>query len=198
MKNDVTFQKNIENKVLSYCRKHKMFRNGDRVVLGVSGGADSVCLLFVLLKLRECLGIDLCVVHVNHGVREDAGEDAAYVEKLCNDRGIPFRLKEIRLEKLAKELEATMEEAGRMARYQAFEEACRVWSGSRIAVAHNSNDRAETMLFHLFRGTGLKGMTGILPVRGNIVRPLLCLERSEIEEYLKESGILYKHTIHGK
>ena len=169
-----------------------MFREGDRVVLGVSGGADSICLLFVLMKLRKLLGIELCVVHVNHGVREDAGEDAAYVEGLCAQYDIPFMLKEIRLAELAKELGATQEEAGRIARYQAFSEACKKYGCNKVAVAHNSNDRAETMLFNLFRGTGLKGMAGILPVRDNVVRPLLCLERREIEEYLDAGGILYK------
>ena len=169
-----------------------MFQNGDRVVLGVSGGADSICLLFVLLKLRESLGIKLCVVHVNHGVRPDAGEDAAYVESLCRQYQLPFLLEEISLPELAVKLGATQEEAGRMARYEAFEKACKKYNCNKIAVAHNSNDRAETMLFHLFRGTGLKGMAGILPVRDNVVRPLLCLERDEIEEYLKARSILYK------
>ena len=169
-----------------------MFQNGDRVVLGVSGGADSICLLFVLLKLRESLGIELCVVHVNHGVRPDAGEDAAYVESLCRQYQLPFLLEEISMPELAGKLGTTEEEAGRMARYEAFGKACEKYNCNKIAVAHNSNDRAETMLFHLFRGTGLKGMAGILPVRDNVVRPLLCLERDEIEEYLKVRSILYK------
>ena len=162
------------------------------MVLGVSGGADSVCLLFVLLELRELLGISLHVVHVNHGVREDAGEDAAYVKDLCTQYGIPFMLEEIRLAQLAGQLGVSAEEAGRFARYQAFEKACSIYGCNKVAVAHNSNDRAETMLFHLFRGTGLKGMSGIPPVREHIVRPLLCLERGEIEAYLEARGILYK------
>lgn len=169
-----------------------MFHEGDKVVLGVSGGADSVCLLFVLLELKDLLGITLHVVHVNHGVREDAAQDAAYVETLCREYNIPFMLEEIRLAELAQQLGATSEEAGRIARYGAFDRACREYGCSKIAVAHNSNDRAETMLFNLFRGTGLKGIAGIQPVRDNIVRPLLCLERKEIECYLEKRGILYK------
>ena len=184
--------KNTENKVLSYCRRHKMFQTGDRVVLGVSGGADSICLLFVLLALQEQLGIHLHVVHVNHGLRSDAAEDAAYVESLCKVRNIPFGLVEIRLEEMARQWGASCEEAGRIARYQAFEEACEKWQCTKIAVAHNSNDRAETMLFHLFRGTGLRGMAGILPVRDCIVRPLLCLRREEIEAYLQDRGIGFR------
>ncbi len=192
MKVNETKQKNTENKVLAYCRKHTMFQAGDKVVLGVSGGADSICLLFVLLELRAVLGISLQVVHVNHGVREDAAEDAAYVEELCCKYGIPFMLEEIQLHDLAKALGATGEEAGRIARYRAFEKACGVYGCNKVAVAHNSNDRAETVLFHLFRGTGLKGMAGIQPVRDHIVRPLLCLERGEIEAYLEARGLVYK------
>ncbi len=169
-----------------------MFQKGDRVVLGVSGGADSICLLFVLLELRESLGIELCVVHVNHGIRNDAGEDADYVANLCSEHKLEFMLEEISVLKLAESLHVGTEEAGRVARYQAFAKACEKYKCNKVAVAHNSNDRAETMLFNLFRGTGLKGMTGIPPVRDNIVRPLLCLERCEIEEYLRLRGILYK------
>ena len=192
MKTMKTNAKDTEKKVLSYCLKNEMFQPGDRVVLGVSGGADSICLLFVLLKLREQLGIELCVVHVNHGIRSDAGEDAAYVKSLCKEHGIAFMLEEIRLANMAEELGVGQEEAGRMVRYEAFEKACKVHLCNKIAVAHNSNDRAETMLFHLFRGTGLKGMAGILPVRDRVLRPLLCLERDEIEAYLAERNILYK------
>ena len=112
-----------------------MFQNGDRVVLGVSGGADSICLLFVLLKLRESLGIELCVVHVNHGVRSDAGEDAAYVESLCRQYQLPFLLEEISLPELAAKLGATQEEAGRMARYEAFGKACEKYNCNKIAGA---------------------------------------------------------------
>ncbi len=192
MKTEWTYEKRMENKVLAYCRKTAMFETGDKVVLGVSGGADSICLLFALLKLREILGIELYVVHVNHKIRQEAGEDAAYVRSLCEKEQIPFVLEEVDVQTMAKELGMGTEEAGRMARYEAFSKACGRFGANKIAVAHNSNDRAETMLFHLFRGTGLKGMAGILPVRENIVRPLLCLERWEIEEYLKECGVEYR------
>ena len=192
MKTGTIYEKNTENKVLAYCKKTAMFHAGDKVVLGVSGGADSICLLFVLLRLQQLLGIELCVVHVNHLIRDDAGEDADYVRSLCEKYGIPFVLKEVDVQMLARELHLGTEEAGRRARYQAFSDVAKAFGAGKIAVAHNSNDRAETMLFHLFRGTGLKGMAGILPVRDNIVRPLLCLEREEIEAYLKQCGIEYK------
>ncbi len=192
MKTEMTQKKYIESKVLAYCLENSMFDNGDKVVLGVSGGADSICLLFLLLKLRERLGIALYVVHVNHGIRADAGADAAYVERLCQEHELPFVLEEVRIEEVAKVLHVGCEEAGRMIRYQAFAKACETYGCNKIAVAHNSNDRAETMLFHLFRGTGLRGMAGMLPVRDNILRPLLCLEREEIEEYLRIKGISYQ------
>ena len=192
MKTGTTYEKNTENKVLAYCKKTAMFDAGDKVVLGVSGGADSICLLFVLHRLQEQLGIELCVVHVNHKIREEAVEDAAYVRMICEALEIPFVLKEVDVQTLAKELHMGTEEAGRKARYQAFDDVAREFGAEKIAVAHSSNDRAETMLFHLFRGTGLKGMAGILPVRDKIVRPLLCLEREQIEAYLEQCGIEYK------
>ena len=192
MKTETTYEKNTENKVLAYCKKTAMFDAGDKVVLGVSGGADSICLLFVLHRLQERLGIELCVVHVNHKIREEAVEDAEYVRTVCTSLSIPFVLKEADVQAMAKELHLGTEEAGRKVRYQAFSDVAKDFGATKIAVAHNSNDRAETMLFHLFRGTGLKGMAGILPIRDRIVRPLLCLERAEIEEYLKQCGIEYK------
>ena len=185
-------QKKVEDKVFAYCKKHRMFEKGDRVVVGVSGGADSVCLLFVLLSLQKEWQLDLQVVHVNHGIRPDAGEDATYVRNLCEVNGLPFTLVEKDIPTEAKTSGCSEEEAGRMARYASFREALEE-SGGKIAVAHNANDCAETMLFHLFRGTGMTGLLGIRPVREEIVRPLLCLERREIEEYLNARGILYRH-----
>ena len=170
-----------------------MFKQGDKVVLGVSGGADSICLLFVLLQLREILGITLHVVHVDHGIREEAKADAAYVESLCRQYDIPFMLEEIEIKEWVSHCGFSVEEAGRVARHLAYSKACRQYNCFKIALAHNSNDRAETMLFHLFRGTGLKGMASILPVRQEFVRPLLCLERKEIETYLQEIGVSYRH-----
>lgn len=178
----------FEDKIDSYMREHHMLRPGDRVVAGVSGGADSVCLLFVLLKWRERYGLDVAAVHVNHGVRAEAGEDARFVEELCGRQGVPFYLREADVDRLAKEWKCSGEEAGRIVRYRAFRDAAADFGAYRIAVAHNLNDRSETMLFHLFRGTGLKGLAGIPPVRDQIIRPLLCVQRDEIEHYLEEIG----------
>lgn len=186
-------QKNLENRVLKYCIRHEMFQEGDSVVLGVSGGADSVCLLFVLLALQKEFQLKLHVVHVNHGIRPDAGADAAYVEKLCRDLEIPFYLIEKNIPQKAAEWGVSEEEAGRRVRYEAFEGILAKQKADKIAVAHNAGDRAETMLFHLFRGTGVTGLCSIRPVRERIVRPLLCLEREEIEDYLEARQIAWRH-----
>lgn len=173
-------------KVKDYIEAHNMLSIGDSVVMGVSGGADSVALFFVLLGLREELDLNLSVVHVNHGLREEASEEASYVEDVCKDNDVHFFLKEIDVAALSKEMGKGTEETGRIMRYRFFEE---IAGGSgKIAVAHNMNDLAETMLFNLCRGTGPKGLAGIRPVRGNIIRPLLCVSRAEIEEYLASEG----------
>lgn len=184
--------KDIYGKVKAYIVKHQMISAGDTVVAGVSGGADSVCMLYMLWKLTEEISFRLLVVHVHHGVRADAQEDADYVRRLCEEWNIPFLLKKVDMKEYAKEKRLSPEEAGRVLRYQAFEEAINGESGPcKIAVAHTQNDRAETMLFHLFRGSGLRGLGSIRPVRERVIRPLLCLERAEIETYLSEKKLSY-------
>ena len=168
-----------------------MLQPGDRVVAGVSGGADSVCLLFLLLEWRREFPLDIAVVHVNHGIRPEAGEDARYVEKLCGEHRIPFFLTEADVRQRSILEKCSEEEAGRRTRYEAFDKAAEEWGATKIAVAHNSNDRSETQLFHLFRGSGIRGLASILPVRGRIIRPILCLERWEIEDFLTQQGIFY-------
>ncbi len=176
-------------KVISFIEKNNMISEHDLVAAGVSGGADSLCLLFVLLEYRKKIPFNLVVVHVNHLIREEAGADADFVKQICDREKISFYLKEVKVEEVAKQQHLTEEEAGRKVRYEAFEEALRAFKKEenkicKIAVAHHQGDSAETMLFHLFRGTGIYGMTGILPVNGNIIRPLLICSREEIEEYL--------------
>ncbi|MCI9071349.1 MAG: tRNA lysidine(34) synthetase TilS [Lachnospiraceae bacterium] len=181
----------LEQRVMAYCRAQGLFTPGDGVVLGVSGGADSVCLLFSLHRLRRELGIRLYVVHVNHGIRPDAARDGAYVEDLCRRLEVPYTLVEEDVQALARRHRCSTEEAGRQVRYEAFDREMERRQARKVAVAHNAGDRAETMLFHLFRGTGLAGLGSIRPVRGRVVRPLLGLERREIEAYLEQRGITY-------
>ncbi len=188
-------------KVSEYAEKYHMLSAGDTVVTGISGGADSVCLLLLLSAMQEKMNIRLLAVHVNHKIRQEAGRDAAFAEALCKKLGVSFFLVEENVAALAKKEGISTEEAGRQVRYRAFENVLRenaseaVKKGqAKIAVAHNLNDRAETMLFHLFRGSGLKGLTGISPVKERdsgipVIRPLLGIKRSEIEAYLTEKGI---------
>lgn len=167
--------------------EYEMIQEGDKVVLGVSGGADSVCLLRVLLELREELDIQLYVAHIEHGIRGEASlQDAEFVKQLCRRFSLPFFLYSYPVLELAKEKRISVEEAGRQVRYSSFEELAEKIGGGKIAVAHNGNDVAETMLFHLARGTGLRGLAGIAPVRNNIIRPLLEVTREEILNYLEE------------
>lgn len=195
-------QAGLKEKALDLIKEYDMLRQGDQVAAGISGGADSVCLLYLLAELRKEIGFSLTAVHVNHGLRTEAGEDADYVKKLCRQWDVPFVLFEEDVKELAEKWKCSLEEAGRKVRYRDMEqvllekkeEAFRKgedFSG-KIAVAHNQNDRAETMLFHFFRGTGLAGMAGIRPVRGNIIRPLLGVSREEIEAFLLEKGISWR------
>lgn len=184
----------IFRKVKAYMERYHMIAPGDTVVAGVSGGADSVCLFLMLCELAEEMQLCLTAVHVNHGIRKGEAEaDAEYVEHLCRERMIPFVLVREDVRTYAEREHLSEEEAGRKVRYQAFEKVLDQYGSSdgKIAVAHNANDRAETMLFHLFRGTGLAGASGIKPVRGRIIRPLLCLSREEIEAYLKEKQVSF-------
>ena len=230
------------DKVSTYIEKYHMLSAGDTVAAGVSGGADSVCLLFVLSALQKKIPFRLMVVHVNHKIRNEAGEDAAYVQKLCESLQVPFFLYEKDVEQIARREGISTEEAGRNIRYEAFREVLtkcasaeskapetevmetgkipkaetmeagklpeaagtemrvvpetgtlsrNVGGHLKIAVAHHKNDRAETVLFHLFRGTGPVGLEGIRPTREDkdgieVIRPLLDVSRTEIKAYLKE------------
>ncbi len=180
-------------KVQDYINKHNMIQKGDRIVVGVSGGADSVCLFHVLLKLTMSYGLTLFAVHVNHGIRgEEADEDEAYVKNLCREHKVSFTSVKADVTGLAAREGLSEEEAGRKVRYEAFWDCLYKNKCNKIAIAHNRNDNAETVLFHLFRGSGIKGLTGIPAVRDNIIRPLLNTDREEIENYLKENHIRYQ------
>lgn len=181
------------NKIKNFIDKYNMIQKGDRIVVGVSGGADSVCLFDVLLKLAPVYGHTLFVVHVNHGIRgKEADEDEAYVKKLCLDNQVSFTAMKTDVRAIAAKEGLSEEEAGRKVRYEAFYHCFTENKCNKIAIAHNKNDNAETILFHLFRGSGIKGLTGIQPIRDVIIRPLLNTGRDEIEAYLNENGISYR------
>ncbi len=188
-------------KAWEYIQLNNMIEKGDRIVVGVSGGADSVCLLYVLREVCTVLSVSLAVVHVNHGIRgEEADRDERYVKGICSNMGIDFYTYSYDVRKYARELGISEEEAGRKLRYEAFLKTCKATGSNKIAVAHNKNDNAETVLFHLFRGTGVRGLSGIEAKRPlladfgevTLIRPLLGMERREIEEYLSLQKISYQ------
>ncbi|MGN0394113.1 MAG: tRNA lysidine(34) synthetase TilS [Coprococcus sp.] len=188
----------FERKVKDYINEYHMLEAASHIVAGVSGGADSVCLLIMLNKMSAEYNISLQAVHINHMIRgKEADEDEAYVEKLCQKLGVPLKVFHIDVCAAAEKEKLTVEEAGRNARYGAFAEICQEISEREenahpvIAVAHNRNDVAETVLFNMARGSGVEGIKGISPVRDNIIRPLLCAERCEIERYLRQADIAY-------
>ena len=180
--------------MLSQIRKtiaeYGLLKQGDRVTIGVSGGADSVCLLLCLLELREEYGLTLQAVHVNHCLRgADADADEEFVRRLCEEKGVPCLVRCADAAALARANRQSVEEAGRQLRYRAFFEAA---EGGPVAVAHNRDDQCETVLLNLLRGTGLKGLGGMRPKNGAVIRPLLFVSRRQIEAFLAERGQGYR------
>lgn len=179
-------------KILNFSRRNRLFTPGDRVIVALSGGADSVCLLMVLNELKEELGLELKAVHVHHGLRgEEADRDSLYSEQFSRGLGVEFVCYREDAALYAREHGMSVEEAGRHLRYEIFERERLNFGGTKIAVAHHEDDQAETILYNLFRGTGLRGLGGMRPGREKIVRPLLNVKREEILAYLKEKGISY-------
>lgn len=180
----------LEQKALCALRQYSLFSQGDRIAVGVSGGADSVALLRFLAALRPQFGWDLVVCHIHHGLRgAEADRDECFVRALAEQLGLPCAVSRIDAAALALRDHISVEEAGRMARYAFFAQTA--GEGGRIATAHTLDDSIETVLMNLVRGTGLRGLCGIPRIRGNIVRPLLDCTRAEIEDYLGALGQPY-------
>lgn len=180
-------------KALEWLEKYRMIEKEEKITVGVSGGADSICLLFVLKSYQQQHPFSMEVVHVEHGIRgKESLEDAAFVRTVCEGLGVPFHLEQVDVKELARREGLSLEEAGRMARYRAFEKWREKTGACKTAVAHNADDQAETILWNLIRGTGLKGLGGILPVNGPVIRPLLGCTRQEIEAWLGDRGISYR------
>lgn len=180
----------LEQKALCALRQYSLFSQGDRIAVGVSGGADSVALLRFLAALRPQFGWDLLVCHIHHGLRgAEADRDECFVRALAEQLGLPCAVSRIDAAALALRDHISVEEAGRMARYAFFAQT--TGEGGRIATAHTLDDSIETVLMNLVRGTGLRGLCGIPRIRGNIVRPLLDCTRAEVEDYLGALGQPY-------
>jgi|LSQX01.2.fsa_nt_gb tRNA(Ile)-lysidine synthase len=189
-------------KVSDYIKSHILIEKGDRILVGVSGGADSVCLLHILSTLYQNSDVVFFVVHVHHGIRnEEADRDETFVRALCERLKIEYKAYHYDVISIASKEGVSEEEAGRKVRYEAFVDASKAYRCNKVAVAHNKNDNAETFLFNLFRGSALKGLTGIDSIitmktdAGSItiVRPLLSITREEIEAYLEEYNLPYQN-----
>lgn len=174
----------MEKKFLKTIEKYNMINKGDTVILGFSGGCDSLSLFYLLLKYKEYLGITLECVHINHNLCPESLDDVEFCKDICNRNNIKLHLYDFDVKKLAKEVNLCVEEAGRNYRYEIFNNHC-IDETYKIAIAHNKNDVAETFLMRLFRGAGVQGLISINPKRQNVIRPIIEIERVELDAYLK-------------
>ena len=184
--------KPMKTKIYDYIKKNNMLDCANLIV-GLSGGADSMCLVSILKDYidKTHLGINMIAVHVNHGIRQEAIDDEKFVSDFCKKNNIPLKIYRIDCLGFANKYGMTVEEAGRKERYRIFNELAKIFPDARIAVAHHMNDQAETVLMNLSRGTDISGLRGIRPVRDNIIRPLLCVTKQDIYSYLKDNNISY-------
>lgn len=198
--------KNLKEKVINTIKQYNLLEKGDKVVLGVSGGPDSMCMLDILMKLKNqyinnniekncqrnpepVANFEIIVAHVNHMIREEASEDETYVRNYCEKNNIEFYSKSIDVEKIANNNKIGTEEAGRLVRYEFFNEILNKTNSNKIAIAHNKNDKIETIIMNLLRGSGTRGLIGIEAKRESYIRPLINCERDEIEKYCKSNNL---------
>lgn len=191
----------IVNTVERYCEQENLLVYGGVVLAALSGGADSVCLLYLLKQLQPKWGFHLAAAHLHHGLRGDEAEaDLAFSREICQMLQIPFYERREDVAAAAKQQKCSVETAGRQLRYAFLNETAKQFAEEtktgaadiRIATAHHKNDQAETVLMHLLRGSGVKGLAGIPPKRDCVIRPLLCLTREEIETYLAQNKLSYR------
>ena len=181
----------IFDKTLSTINKYNLIEKGDKIVLGLSGGPDSVCLLHILHRLKDVLDIEVYAAHLNHQIRGiEAQKDALYISKLCESMGITFFVKSINVPQYCNDNKLSLEEGARKLRYEMFFEIKESLNADKIAIAHNMNDQVETVLMRMMRGTGLQGLKGIDYKRdGVIIRPILEIERKDIESYCEQYNL---------
>lgn len=179
------------NKVINFINYNNLIKDGDRILIALSGGPDSVCMLHILNSIKDVFNIKIFAAHVNHMLRgEEADKDEEYAKNLCETLNIEFFSRKIDIDKLAKKRGISSEMAGREARYEYFDFLKKEICLDKIAIAHNLNDQAETVLMNLMRGSGIEGLCGIRAKReGGIIRPILCLSREEIENYCEMNNL---------
>lgn len=183
----------MKNKVLETIKKYNLIEHGDKLVLGVSGGPDSIAMLDILNEIRmdkkNDLNFQIVVAHINHMIREEADDDEKFVKDFCKKKNIEFYSKSIDVQKLANTNKIGIEEAGRNARYEFFDEILKKTKSNKVAIAHNKNDKAETIIMNFMRGSGISGLKGIEEKREKYIRPLIECERIEIEKYCEEQRL---------
>lgn len=181
----------LSETVMDFIKENSMFDKGDKVIVAFSGGPDSTCLLYILNNFKEELGITIVGAHLNHCLRgEEADKDEEYAKEICDSLNIDFYSEKVDVHRISKEKNLSCEMAGREARYGFFEELMVKLNANKVALAHNANDQAETILMRIMRGTGIEGIVGIRPVRDKIyVRPILRLSRKKIEKYCLGNNI---------
>lgn len=180
----------MREKVINIIKENNLIEKDDKIVIGVSGGPDSMALLYILNNVKEELEFSIYVAHVNHGIRkEEADDDEEFVKNICLKLAIPFYSTKVNMNQYAIKNKLTSEEAGRAIRYDFFNKILDKLDGGKIAVAHNKNDQAETLLMRFFRGTGLEGLRGMEYKNANIIRPLLDISRGEIEDFCRDNSI---------
>lgn len=180
----------LEENFLNTIKENNLIEKGDKIVVGVSGGPDSITLLYCLNKYKEKLGYEIVVAHINHLIRKDSTEDEQFVENVCKEMNINCYIKRADIIKMAEKEKRGEEETGRMVRYAFFDEIAQKESANKIAIAHNMNDNAETVLLNLIRGCGLSGLEGIQPKEYNkYIRPLINCKREEIEAYCEKNKL---------
>ncbi len=180
----------LKEQVFNTIKKYDLINENDKIICGVSGGPDSICMLDILKDLKEELKFELIVCHVNHLIREEAISDEEYVVNYCKVNNIKYYVKRIDVKKYANNNKQGTEEAGRTVRYEFFEEILQKEGANKIAIAHNKNDKIETIIMNMLRGSGISGLKGIEPKRENkYIRPLIETERTSIEEYCEEKNL---------
>lgn len=199
----INLEEDCYSLVTKTIKKYNLIEEGDRLVIGVSGGPDSICLLDILRKIKETNlknenlkksavkipKFDFVVAHINHMIRKEAKQDEEFVKKYCEKNNIEFYCKSIDIIKIANNNKISTEEAGRNARYQFFDEVLEKTNSNKIVIAHNKNDKVETIIMNELRGCGILGLKGIEAKRGKYIRPLIEVERKIVEKYCTENNL---------
>ena len=181
----------MRNKVIKTIEKYNLINNGDNIIVALSGGADSVSLLYVLISLKEQYNLTVSAAHLNHQLRgEESVRDYNFVKNLCNSLDIKLFYKEVDINALSKETKESTELCGRNARYDFFQQLSNEHN-AKIATAHTASDNLETVIYNIARGTSINGLKGIVPKRNYIIRPLINVNREDVENFCTENSISY-------